>query len=62
MTIEDSDKPPMTIMEAWAIVKAGSIEAHWRRWVTVDGREFHWHDLDSRREALIEAAEYVDSV
>jgi len=49
----------MTTNEAWELVKAGLIQGEWRCWVAVDGREFHWHDLDSRREALIEAAEHV---
>ena len=49
----------MSTNEAWELVKAGKIVWEWRRWVTADGREFHWHDLDSRREALIEAAEHA---
>jgi hypothetical protein len=56
------EKPPMTIGEAWALVDLGKIQGEWRRWVAVDGREFHWHDLDSRREALIAAAEHVASL
>jgi hypothetical protein len=52
----------MSSAQAWGLVDQGLIVGEWRRWVTVDGREFHWHDLDSRREALIAAAEYVASL
>jgi hypothetical protein len=49
----------MTSNEAWDLVKAGQIIWQWRRWVTVDGREFHWSDIDSRRDALLDAAKHV---
>lgn len=49
----------MTINEAWEIFDAGKIRSEWRRWITVDGKEFHWHDMESRMEALIEAAIYI---
>jgi hypothetical protein len=49
----------MSIAEAWKLVDAGKIRGEWRRWVTADGEEFDWHDIDSRREALLEAAEHV---
>jgi len=49
----------VTTNEAWELVKAGVIRGEWRRWQTADGREFHWTDLETRREALIEAAEHV---
>lgn len=52
----------MNTARAWELVDAGKIRGEWRRWIAADGREFPWHDLESRREALIAAAEYVDSL
>ncbi len=49
----------MTLDEAWAFVDAGHIRGEWRRWVASDGKEFHWGDLDQRREALVECAVHV---
>lgn len=47
---------------AWQLVAAGAIEWQWRRWVSVaDGKEFHWSDVDTRREALIQCAKHVES-
>jgi hypothetical protein len=50
----------MTTAEAWELVDAGLIRGEWRRWVSVSDKcEFDWHDVDSRREALLQAAKHV---
>jgi hypothetical protein len=38
------------------------LQANGGRWVTVDSKEFHLHDLEQFRTALIEAAEHVESL